>query len=321
MLGLGTFVFHRRFYDHRERALAATDGLPKDPVSVLGRLCAQNQVAPFVLHGQYVNINDRDEFNLANNLVRSRDFDRRTLSLAMMSRYSLEETFKSLADFQAINRFNQIVVVVPPGTDVSAFDLNGATLTTARTGEYGDMLRAGLDACDGDILYAVESDGSFSPRDVPKFLEYLKEADLVVGTRTTRQLVHQGTNMRGVVRLGHLSIAKVLEIAWLGYGPCFSDVGCTYRAIWGSTYRLIRPNLSKRGPEYAVELLLETLKCRKRVVEIPVNFRLSHKGMKRKDQRLKTAFSMLSLIFTRRLRSTVAERPVTASTLQETPIR
>jgi hypothetical protein len=181
------------------------------------------------------------------------------------------------------------------------------------------MLRAGLDACSGDILCAVEGDGSFSPRDVPKFLEYLKEADLVVGTRTTRQLVHQGTNMRGVVRLGHIALAKVLEVAWWGYGPSFTDVGCTYRAIWGSTYRLIRPLLVKQGPEYAVELLLETLKCRKRVVEIPINFRLPRKGMKKKDQTLTTAFAMMSLILTRRLRSTAAERPVPSSALHKLP--
>ncbi|HYN06277.1 MAG TPA: sugar phosphate nucleotidyltransferase [Vicinamibacterales bacterium] len=321
MLGLGTFVFHRRFFAHLERALAATDGLPKDPVSVLGRLCAQERVAPFVLQGEYVNINDRDEFNLANNLVRIRDFERRPLSLAMLSRGSLDDTFRSLADFQALGRFNQIVLVVPPNTDVSGFDLDGATLTTARSAEYGDMLRTGFDACSGDILCAVESDGSFSPRDVPKFLEYLKEADLVVGTRTTKQLVHQGTNMRGIVRLGHVALAKVLEIAWRGYGPSFTDVGCTYRAIWASTYRLIRPNLAKRGPEYAVELLLETLKCRKRVVEIPVNFRLPRKGIKKQDQSFTTAFRMLSLILVRRLRSTAAERPVPASAVPESLIR
>jgi UTP-glucose-1-phosphate uridylyltransferase len=317
MLGLGTFLFHRRFFAHLEGALAATDGRRKDPVSVLGRLCSEAPVAPFVLQGEYVNINDRDELNLANNLLRVRDFDRRSLSLAMMSRGSLDDTFRSLADFQALDRFNQVVLVVPPGTDVTGFDLDGATLTTARSAEYGDMLRAGLDACNGDILCAVEGDGSFSPRDVPKFLEYLKEADLVVGTRTTRQLVHQGTNMRGVVRLGHLTLAKILEIAWWGYGPSFTDVGCTYRGIWGSTYRLIRPYLVKPGPEYAVELLLETLKCRKRVVEIPVNFKLPRKGVKQKDQTLRTAFGMMSLILTRRLRSTAAERPVPASALPE----
>lgn len=319
MLGLGTFIFHRGFFAHLETALAATDGRRNDPVSVLGSLCGEARVAPFVLRGKYVNINDRDELNLANNLVRVRDFEHRTLSLAMISRGSLDDTFRSLADFQAIGRFNQIVVVVPPGTDISGYDLDDATLTTARSAEYGDMLRAGLDACTGDILCAVEGDGSFSPRDVPKFLEYLKEADLVVGTRTTRQLVHQGTNMRGVVRLGHIALAKVLEVAWWGYGPSFTDVGCTYRAIWGSTYRLIRPNLVKPGPEYAVELLLETLKCRKRVVEIPVNFSLPRKGIKKQDQTLTTAFGMLALILTRRLRSTAAERPVPSSALHKLP--
>jgi dTDP-glucose pyrophosphorylase len=320
LLGLGTFLLHRSIYDHLQQALEASDGRPTDPVSVLGRLCTTHEIAPFFLRGDYVNINDRDDLNLANNLVRSRQFERRSLSLALIMRGSLESTARSLADFHALGRFQQIVLVRPQGVGIRDLPVDNTDVVTARSGAYGDMLRAGLDACRGDILFAAFSDGSFSPHDVPKFLEYLKEADLVVGTRTTRQLVHQGTNMRGVVRLGHIAIAKILELIWLGYGPSFTDVGCTYRALWRSTYELIRPQLADTvGPEYSVGMLLETLNARKRVIEIPVNFRLPRRGIKEHDQRLTTVLAMLALIVTRRIHSAPAGRSQPAGARHEVP--
>jgi hypothetical protein len=153
------------------------------------------------------------------------------------------------------------------------------------------MMRAGLDAATADILITAWSDGSFWPSDLPKFLEYLKDADLVVGTRTTRQLIQQGTNMRGTVWAANVILAKFLELIWWTREPRFTDVGCAYRALWSSTYRLIRPRLRAVGPEYSVEMLVEALRCRKRVIEIPVSFLVRRKGIKEKDQTLRTFFN------------------------------
>jgi dTDP-glucose pyrophosphorylase len=302
LLGLGTFIFSPEFYDHLEAAVEAPlkEG-PNDPVSVLGRLCANGaRVAPFYLRGRYVNINDRDELNLANYLVRSHDFHNRTLALVLMMNGSSEDSRRTLADFQALERFRQIVLVVPPGADVPAQALGGAVQVTAPSGQYGDMMQAGLDAADADILFVAYADGSFWPGDVPKFLEYLKDADLVVGTRTTRQLVQQGTNMRGIVRLAHIALAKFVEIVWWTREPRFTDVGCTYRALWGTTYRLVSPRLRNHGVEYSLEMLLETLKCRKRVIEISVSFLIRRKGVVEREQTAGNFFKMLRLIFSRR---------------------
>jgi hypothetical protein len=188
---------------------------------------------------------------------------------------------------------------MPPQLSAPA-DLPAACVT-APSDQYGAMMHAGLDAADADVLITALSDGSFAPGDVQKFLEYLKDADLVVGTRTTRQLIEQGTNMRGIVRFAHVLLAKLLEFFWWGFEPRLTDVGCTYRALWSSTYRLIRPNLTTSGPEYAVEMLLETLRCRKRVIEIPVTFRLRQPGLKEKDQTVRTFLAALSLIVRRRI--------------------
>jgi NDP-sugar pyrophosphorylase family protein len=129
LLGLGTFVFSPEIYEHLEAALAAPANEPNDPVSVLGRLCQQGaHVAPFMMRGRYVNINDRDELNLASYLVRARKFPDWTQALVLMMKGSLDDTLRTLSDFRAAERFQQIVLVLPPEINLSA-------TTTAHLGD------------------------------------------------------------------------------------------------------------------------------------------------------------------------------------------
>ena len=86
-------------------------------------------------------------------------------------------------------------------------------------------------------------------------------------------MIEQGTNMRGVVRASHVLLAKLLEVAWWRFEPRFTDLGCWYRAFWRSTYRTIRPQLTATGVEVLVEMAIEVLRARRRIVEIPVTYR------------------------------------------------
>jgi hypothetical protein len=95
---------------------------------------------------------------------------------------------------------------------------------------------------------------------------------MVVGTRTTRELVEQGTNMRGLVRWGNVIVAKLMELLWWKQQPRFTDVGCTYRALWRETYTKIRPLLRGVGPELSPEMMVAILKTRQRIIEVPVSY-------------------------------------------------
>jgi UDP-N-acetylglucosamine diphosphorylase / glucose-1-phosphate thymidylyltransferase / UDP-N-acetylgalactosamine diphosphorylase / glucosamine-1-phosphate N-acetyltransferase / galactosamine-1-phosphate N-acetyltransferase len=213
---------------------------------------------------------------------------------------TFERALTVLEEFRKLGRFADLSLVAPPGNPGAQEVPCGARLVTAPSDRYGDMMRAGFDSLHADILFTVYGDGTFSPRDVHKFLEYLKEADLVVGTRTTRQLIHQGSNMRGIVRLAQVFLAKFLELIWWHFEPRFTDAGCTYRALWSSTWRMIGPRLVAHGPDFSVEMLVETLRCRKQVIEIPINFQVGRKGLRERDQTLRTFFSMAALIVRRR---------------------
>ena len=181
----------------------------------------------------------------------------------------------------------------------------GARVLPVRLTGYGDTIRAGLDAAIGDILVVVEADYSFRARDLGKILEYLKDADIVVGTRTTRELVEQGTNMRGLVRWGNVIVAKFVEALWWNLQPRFTDVGCTYRALWKSTYEAMRPLLRGTGPELSPEMMVAALMVRRRIIEVPVSYHRRIGGESKHSANYwrisRTAARMLRTILARRL--------------------
>jgi hypothetical protein len=153
----------------------------------------------------------------------------------------------------------------------------------------------------GDILLLTEADYSFPGRDVSKLLAYIREADMVIGTRTTRQLIEQGSTMRGIVRFANVLLAKLIEILWWGYENQFTDVGCTFRAIWRSSFENIKERLAARGAEFSAEMMIEVLRVRDRIIEVPVNYFTSSYSLYRRYQTVNTFFRMLYCICRKRL--------------------
>ena len=170
---------------------------------------------------------------------------------------------------------------------------------------YGCALRRGLDDATGDIVILTEADGSFSPADVPKLLEYLKDCDMVLGTRTTRQMIEQGANMNAFPRFINILFGKIIELLWWDSEPRFTDVGCTYRAIWKTSYDKIRPYVRSDGPAYSPDMTIAVLNCKLRVIEIPVTYRMRRSGDSSHSanvyQLARTAFQMAKVIVHRRL--------------------
>lgn len=251
---------------------------PRDWTTWLAGLCrAGLPMLPFPLTGRYVNVNARDDLNLANALARDATAATRTASLV----YVVEDPdtlapgpVLELAGNEAID---EVVVAArrPPPALGSAATHPKVRVLTPTGGDVptGTLITFGLDAARGDVLILSYADGTFSPRDVDKLLVYLRDADLVLGTRTTRQMLEQGTNMRGIVRAAHIVLAKLAEIGWWRFDARFTDICCFYRAFWRSTWQAIRPQLTAAGVEVLPEMVIEVLRARRRVVEIPVNYR------------------------------------------------
>jgi glycosyltransferase involved in cell wall biosynthesis len=182
----------------------------------------------------------------------------------------------------------------------------GARVVVESAPGYGCALRRGLDEASGDVLVLVEADGSFKALDVSKFLAYMQPNTLVLGTRTTRQMVQQGANMRSLLRWGNVVVAKLVELMWyISSEPRLTDVGCTFRALDRAAWARLRGDLTEVGPGFSPEMMCEVLRRRMRLIEIPVHYFAREGGeSKHSASYLKvsrTALTMLRTILRKRL--------------------
>ncbi|MBK8977834.1 MAG: glycosyltransferase family 2 protein [Planctomycetes bacterium] len=239
----------------------------------------------------------------------------RTVSLVVPA-YNEEATIGAVVDeFRTVPHIDEIVVVDNNCSDRTAEIARaaGARVVQESRPGYGAALLRGMSEAKGDLLVLTEADGSFAARDVEKLLIYLDDAGMVMGTRTTRQMVEQGANMRFLLRWGNVFMAKLLQLLWLRPDePRFTDVGCTFRALTRDTFEAIRPRLTQTGPAFSPEMMCAALIERRRVIEIPVTYRQRAGGeSKHSDsfrRQARTAWSMFKAIVRKRLGSLFGPR-------------
>ncbi|MDG1499352.1 MAG: glycosyltransferase family 2 protein [Planctomycetota bacterium] len=227
--------------------------------------------------------------------------------------YNEEATIAEVVtDFRAEEFVDSVVVVdnnCKDQTNPLARNAGADVIQESAPG-YGCAIRAGLDYAAGkgaDILVIVEADGSFRASDLPKLLHYLSDCRMVLGTRTTRQMVQQGANMDKLLRWGNVTMAKLLELCWyLPHEPRLTDVGCTYRALWRDTWATIKPGTTEAGPSFSPEMICEAYRRGLRVIEIPVAYGARLGGESKHSDGFtkvaKTATGMFKTIMRKRLR-------------------
>ncbi|GAB6058821.1 sugar phosphate nucleotidyltransferase [Desulfonatronum parangueonense] len=306
IMGSGTFLFSPRLAPLLEDAFARSKTGYVEFVNFLGSLVEQGErLDYFELEGTYVNINDRDSLQQARFNERSRLFNEKRVDLLIYAQGDEENLAFTVNRYREAKEIHTVYLVVPAENSVEA-QITDPDVRVIRCPKeyvlYGEKIKYALGQMDGDILILTEADYSFPARDTAKLLTYLREADMVIGTRTTRKLVVQGSHMRGVVRLANIILGKLLETFWWNREARLTDVGCTFRAIWRSAYVNVQDRLSARGPEFSAEMVIELLQERQRVIEIPVNYFNRSCSLARAYQRPSTAMRFLALIVSRRLR-------------------
>lgn len=222
--------------------------------------------------------------------------------------YNEEATIQAVVeDFIQDPLVDEVVVVDNNCSDATAERAlaAGARVVHESVPGYGMALMAGMRAAEGQMIVLTEADGSFKAHDVEKLLAYLLDAGMVVGTRTTRQLVQQAANMGRVLRWGNVFMAKYLELLWfVPHEPRFTDVGCTYRALWRDTFDKIEPSLHRAGPAFSPAMMCEALMKNFRVIEIPVHYYPRLGGQSKHSESFwkvcKTAWAMFKAISAKR---------------------
>jgi glycosyltransferase involved in cell wall biosynthesis len=180
---------------------------------------------------------------------------------------------RAVADFGAIEAVDEVLVIDNNSHDATASRAAAAgarVVPEARQG-YGNALRRGLAEAQGEYVVLAEPDGTFMGKDVLKLLAYADDFDLVLGTRTTRELIWHGANMGWQLRWGNWIVAKLLQV--LFGGPSLSDCGCTLRLVRRAAVDRLLPRFTVGGSHFLPEMVCLALLEQLRLVEVPVNYR------------------------------------------------
>jgi dTDP-glucose pyrophosphorylase len=306
--GCGTYMFSPKIFDFIGTTPQSKKSGLVELTDVIDNLSKNGDVHPFFLEGYYVNVNSPEDLNYANYMWKHLNFEKFKVTVIIPALNEAKTIGDVVDDYRDSAFVDEVVVVDTHSTDDTdrIAQEHGAKVLT-KSGPlpgYGEKLKYAMEQTTNEIMVLTEADGSFHSKDIPKFLEYMKDTDMVIGTRTTWEMIEQGANMDSILRWGNVFLGKIVEILWWGQQPRFTDVGCTYRAIWKDAFERIKDNLHAKGPEFSPEMMIEILRAKKRLIEIPISYYRRKGGeskhSKSKIKSIRTGFKMLSLILKKR---------------------
>jgi len=158
---------------------------------------------------------------------------------------------------------------------------HGAIVVGESRQGYGYACMAGmrwaLEHTSDEIIVLCEGDMTFFGDDLPKFLPYIADCDMVVGTRNTKTLTKPGSQMDCFMSWGNLALALLIRFRYWDWGFLgrvqLTDVGCTFRAMRREALGRIMPKLTVGGHHFSPHMILVALRERLAIVEVPIKFR------------------------------------------------
>ncbi|WCL47559.1 sugar phosphate nucleotidyltransferase [Leptospira sp. GIMC2001] len=307
LLGLGSYLFtpeYFSFYDNtspspRSGIIELTDVIDKMAKESKGSVYATQ------MNCEYFNINSMQDYHHAVYEIRNDQFEKYSVSIVVPTQNHERSISDVLVDFKG--KAKEILVIDNGSTDdsVKLAAIEKAKILSLPSDveqDLGSQVRWGIEQAKGDIVIVVSPDGSFRSKDFPKLLEYLKDSDMVVGTRTTRQMIEQGSNLRPLARLINLFMGKLVEVFWWGQEPRFTDADCHYFGVWKESYNKISNELNEKSRFYVVELMIQFVNAHMRCIEIPVSY---YKPVESSDyalmESIKNAWKIFNIILRKKL--------------------
>ncbi len=309
LLGLGSYVFSQKYFEYFDKTPPSERSGVVELTEVIDLMSRELEVHGVALKGTYYNINSLADYYAANYLIRTEKFAKYKISLLVPSLNNAATLPDVLSDFE--KHVDEIIVVdmgSEDGTqDLAAKNRKAKVFRESAPREffgvhYAPAIYAAMRQCQGDIIVLAPADGSFRAVDLPKLLEYLKDSDMAVGTRTTRQMMEQGANLSPLYRWLNVFFGKLVEILWWGQEPRFTDIGCLYRAIWKDSFEKIAHELEAKNKTFSLEMMIEIMRYHMRCIEVPVSFYQRYGAIREEtmSDRWRYFFSVLRMIFQRR---------------------
>src|SRR5713101_4946917 len=174
---------------------------------------------------------------------------------------------KARASFSMAGVRGEVVVADNGSTDgsIEIAEQHGARLIHVPTRGYGNALRAGIEAAQGDFIIMGDADDSYDFTEVPKFVEKWHAGyEFVMGNRFAGG-IKAGAMPRSHQLIGNPALTAILNRFFhAGIG----DAYCGMRGFTKQVYQSIEPRTT--GMEFALELVIKASKMGARVSEVPI---------------------------------------------------
>lgn len=198
------------------------------------------------------------------------------ISVGMTAYNDEESIYNSVRDFKNQENVTKVIVVDNNSTDRTSEEATkaGAIVVRESIQGYGACcIRALKEAykTDCNVVCLVEGDGTFSGSDLKKLIAYIENADMVIGTRTTRELTTPDSQMNWFMQWGNVFMSKLLQVRF--WKVRLTDLGCTYRIIRKEALEKIVDHLTVIGNHFLCEMTLVALKKDLKIIEVPITFR------------------------------------------------
>lgn len=139
----------------------------------------------------------------------------------VLTAYNDEASIGSAVDeFRDLPQVENVIVVDNNCTDQTAevARAHGASVYAEPRQGYGFACIGGLnhalESTDADVIVLCEGDHTFYGEDLAKFLPYVSDCDLVIGTRNTRTLTREGSQMDWFMSWGNLFLAVLIRLRY-----------------------------------------------------------------------------------------------------------
>jgi len=137
----------------------------------------------------------------------------------------------------------------------------------------GAALRCGFTAARGDIIVALDADGSTDPAEIPAFVGLLiAGADFVKGSRFLQG--GKTEDMEWYRFMGNWVLVKLVKLA---FGGRFTDLCYGYNAFWRDILPLLNLDRSD-GFEIETSMNVQALRAELRIAEVPSSEYLRRHG-------------------------------------------
>lgn len=296
LMGVGMFVFTKSIFNAIRKTTVSSRTNKVELIDAVNELAQHEEVNGAVLGGSYFNVNQRSDYESAKKFSES-------ISLIIPTRNEEFSILDVLEEFKDV--VDEIVVVDNQSTDltVQVARKAGAIVHEVNVGGYGATIQEGIKKSKGNIVVLMEGDHTFRSENLKSLISNLQDADMVIGSRTTK-LNPPDSPMKGLLRLGNITYGKIIQLFWWKDSPSFTDVGCTYRAMWRSSYFKIAKKIHSKGPEFIVDLTIEALSAGLKTKEVPIAYFPRKEGESKHSanyfQISRTALKMLRVILTKK---------------------